>query len=714
MKLDRIYMDKLYGGWMGKIIGVIHGANTEGWEYEKIKNTFGEITTYPFKYKNFCADDDINGPLLYVRALEDFGYRKDITAEEMAHTLTNYVPHGHGFFWWGGYGVSTEHTAYQNLMDGIKAPRSGSISQNGITMSEQIGGQIFADGWGFLCPGDMEQAAYFAEMMASVTHDGNGIYGARFVASCIAKAYVCEDIETIIRSGLQMIPEDCEYRRVAEDVIDFYHKYPEDWRVAFHYIEEKYGYQHYEGVCHIIPNAAVMILSMMYGQGDYSRTINICNMCGWDTDCNVGNVGSILGVMNGISGIDNSWLGQVGDFVCASGSLGYLNIQNVPQIATLTALATHKLYNIEPDTMWREIFEKPEGKYFHFEYPKSTFGIRTSYAGKPSIILNNVEDECYKGTRSLRITVPIIGNGDEFRVYYQTYYTPADFDDSRYDPDFSPIVFPGDVIKARLKVAKGQEATVKVIPYVKDRLTGEMIKSEESFIITEKVWEEISFKIPCKADMIVEEVGFVLVCMRGNMAMRTFSLSINMDEMEIINESCYEMTFSKLPNEKWNPIHEFPAHLTYLRGIFRVEEDMLMASGSMKPSEAYTGNLHWENYRLRAEFMPIIGDYHHLLVRVQGGNRNYTIGLAPNKKIALYKKYEELNLLKEVDFAWEHGKVYSMEVEVYGACIRVKIDGKELFTYEDLINPYKYGCIGFGNTKASRTGFIHYTLETLE
>lgn len=713
MKLDRLYMNKLYGGWMGKIIGVIHGANTEGWEYQKIKDTFGEITTYPFTYKNFCADDDINGPMLYIRALQDFAYNKNLTAEDMAHTLTNYVADGHGFFWWGGYGVSTEHTAYQNLMDGIKAPRSGSIAQNGVTMAEQIGGQIFADCWGFACPGDPVLAADLARKMASVTHDGNGVYGAMFVAGCIAKAYICSDIEGIITAGLSLIPEDCEYRVAAEDVIAYHKKNPKNWRQAFHYVEEKYGYQHYEGVCHIIPNAAVMVLAMLYGEGDYSRTINICNMCGWDTDCNVGNVGSVLGVMNGISGIDNSWLKQVGDFVCASGSLGYLNIQTVPQIATLTAKITHELYQIAPNDMWANLFSHPEGKYFNFEYPKSTCGMRTHFAGKPDIILCNTEDECFKGTRSLRATVPLLGNGDMFRLYYKTYYTPSDFDDSRYDPDFSPIVFPGDEVKAMLKVSGNQKATVKVVPYVLDRISGEMIESQTSFMIDETSWQEVRFRIPSKADMIVEEVGFKLICVRGNMAMRQFSLSVNLDEMEIISHSKYEMTFAALPNEKWNPIHELPAHLTFLRGIFRVEEEMLMASGSRKPSEAYTGNLHWQDYKLSVAMKPILGEYHHVLVRVQGGNRSYIIGLAPNNKLALYKNDRGYKVLEQVDFVWEIGKVYELEVQVKGQTITVNAEGKVLLTYEDTDRPYTHGCIGFGNKDASRTGFIHYYLEEL-
>lgn len=104
-------------------------------------------------------------------------------------------------FWWGGEDISTEHRAYVNLRKGISAPRSGSIEVNGTEMAEQIGGQIFIDSWGLLFPGEVEQAADYAEKAASVSHDGNGLYGARFMAACIAKAFDASSIDEIIAEG---------------------------------------------------------------------------------------------------------------------------------------------------------------------------------------------------------------------------------------------------------------------------------------------------------------------------------------------------------------------------------------------------------------------------------------------------------------------------------------------------------------------------------
>ena len=127
MKLPENYMERVYSGWLGKVIGIRLGAAVEGWSYERIQNVFGELWEYPAQYKNFAADDDSNGPMFFIRSLEDCKDLKDFSAQDVAEALLNYAPYEHGFFWWGGYGVSTEHTAYLNLRSGIPAPRSGSV-----------------------------------------------------------------------------------------------------------------------------------------------------------------------------------------------------------------------------------------------------------------------------------------------------------------------------------------------------------------------------------------------------------------------------------------------------------------------------------------------------------------------------------------------------------------------------------------------------------
>ena len=131
--------------------------------------------------ETWSAPKDITGEVLFQEdgtflgvapgngiALEDGRHGFDLQAQDVAEALLNYAPFEHGFFWWGGYGVSEEHTAYLNLEHGIPAPQSGSIAQNGAILAEQIGGQIFSDVWGLVAPHDIFLAARLADKSADL------------------------------------------------------------------------------------------------------------------------------------------------------------------------------------------------------------------------------------------------------------------------------------------------------------------------------------------------------------------------------------------------------------------------------------------------------------------------------------------------------------------------------------------------------------------
>ena len=242
MKIPENYLQDVYAGWLGKIIGIRVGAPDESWTAEQIYKVYGDLWHYPVDYRDFAADDDTNGPLFYLHALGDSTHGFSIVPQDVGNALLNYAPYEHGFFWWGGYGVSTEHTAYLNLRHGIPAPRSGSIEQNGAAVAEQIGGQIFIDTWGLVSPGNPDQAARYARVAASVTHDGNAIYGGIFIAVCISLAFVEKNIRRIIEKALTYIPQDCEYTRVVRAVMEFADTHPDStFRDCYDFLHDHFG-----------------------------------------------------------------------------------------------------------------------------------------------------------------------------------------------------------------------------------------------------------------------------------------------------------------------------------------------------------------------------------------------------------------------------------------------------------------------------------------
>ena len=232
--------ERIYAGFIAKAIGVRLGAPVEPtiWTLERIEKTYGEVTQYLHDFKNFAADDDTNGPVYFIRVLRDYGL--DFTAEQEGKTWLNYAAEEHGMYWWGGFGRSTEHTAYLNLRNGIPAPASGSIATNGAAIAEQIGGQIFIDSWGWLNPGNPQRAADMSARAASVAHDGNGLHGARWVAAAIAQAFVAKSIDEIVDAAMATIPGDSEYARVAKAVIAHHKAHPDDWRSLPAYADRRF------------------------------------------------------------------------------------------------------------------------------------------------------------------------------------------------------------------------------------------------------------------------------------------------------------------------------------------------------------------------------------------------------------------------------------------------------------------------------------------
>ena len=166
-------------------------------------------------------------------------------------------------FWWGGEGISTCHTTYLNLKKGIPAPLSGSMETNGKVLSEQIGGQIFVDTWGFIWPGNPEKAAEYAMKAAHVSHDGNAVYGGGFIAACIAQAFTAETIDEIIDAGLRQIPE-AVHTQVVNAVRDF-HRKPRRFQKPHADLIDNWDMTNIPAHT-VIPNAGVCVLALLYGK----------------------------------------------------------------------------------------------------------------------------------------------------------------------------------------------------------------------------------------------------------------------------------------------------------------------------------------------------------------------------------------------------------------------------------------------------------------
>lgn len=723
MKITKEIIERIYAGWLGKVVGVRLGSPIEGMWYHGIKEKYGEITDYLFDYDLYAADDDTNGPLFFLRGLDDGGKGRKMTAEDVGHALLNYAPYEHGFFWWGGYGISTEHTAYLNLRAGVPAGVSGSVELNGATVAEQIGGQIFIDTWGLVAPGDPDLAASLSKKAASVTHGGNGVFGGIFVAVCISLAFIENDIGKIIEKALTYIPSDCEYARVVNAVVKYHSENPGNWRDCYMFVRENFGYDKYPGNCHIIPNTAVIILSLLYGEGDYSKAVCIANMCGWDTDCNAGNVGAIMGTLVGLDGIEEKWVKPINDLLVCSSVVGKYNISDLPYGALYIAKLAAMLSGSELDEPYRSIVEN-RADACHFELPRSTHAINVARVGcgcdasfakkryaegekkpAPTFSLENTDKTAASGSRSLCVKVKNPKDGENIFVYKKTYYHPADFSDSRYDPEFSPIVYPGQTIHASAFIPSDVYGAEASLFYFDERHGKTRLGKKIELKAGE--WETLKFKIPrIEAGLI----GCVGVCFSvKNPDGKKKNFVCNIDDLYVDGKASYTLDFSKEQREKWTWRHIDVSQFTRCKGIFFLDGGAAELSGP-DFAEVYTGDIDWTDYTASFKLTPIVGKSHFVLVRVGGAMRNYAVGFDKDSFCIIKNNYGEKKLTG-VKYKFEPGSEYKIDVTVKGNRITASLNKEIVLGYTDENDPILFGSVGLKNKNGSHTRFFGFDIR---
>jgi len=310
--------DKIYGAWLGRCAGNLLGKPVEGWKRERMWGYLRDTNRFPLSgYFSRSAPNEI----LRKYEISPGYFIEDISCvpedDDLNYTVVGLgilEKHGRGFapsdvgdFWLSHLPIlhtcTAERVAYKNIVNGLPPGQSASYCN---PYREWIGAQIRADMWGYVNPGNPEAAASMAWRDASVSHVKNGIYGAMWVAAMISLAFCTEDVREVIEGGLNEIPQKCRLTmRIREQI---------KRRSAFSSVDEAIEALHRDwnemrshDWCHVISNAEVVALALLWGEGDFARSICLAVQTCFDTDCNGATVGSIIGAMKGASALPNEW-----------------------------------------------------------------------------------------------------------------------------------------------------------------------------------------------------------------------------------------------------------------------------------------------------------------------------------------------------------------------------------------------------------------------
>jgi ADP-ribosylglycohydrolase len=692
MSIPADYLERVYAGVLGKLIGVYLGRPFEGWTYQRILQELGPIEYYVhdrLKVPLVVTDDDISGTFTFVRALAEHGVKADLSAEEIGKTWLNSIVEHRSILWWGGNGNSTEHTAWLNLQRGIAAPLSGAIATNGQTVAEQIGAQIFIDGWALVAPGNPHLAAGFAEAAGSVSHDGESVYAAKLLAAMEAEAFLSPDIDHLLDVGLSVIPGDSLIARLVADVRSWCSELP-DWHDARQKIEDQYGYDKFPGNCHVVPNHALILLALLYSRGDFHQAMKIVNTAGWDTDCNSGNVGCLIGVMHGLKGLESGpdWRGPLADRALISASDGGYAINDAARLAYDIANLGRQLADLAP------LPPPKDGAQFHFTLPGSVQGFMAERDSiQPDLLL--VEQADRSGQPALALHFKSLARGRTAAALTPV-FTPPNVGEMRtYHLLASPRVYSGQTIKARVMADSANTSTVSAALRIKvygrdDHLVD---FDSPSLALAPDADGVLSWTIPDLEGQPIQQIG---VCLTSEGA--GADGTVWLDYLGWSGTPRLKLRRPKEPGAFWRHswVNNVSLFSDNLASAFRISQDR--GSGII-----IHGTREWTDYRVSSVVIVHLGASAGLAARVQGLRRFYALLLEADDRARLVKIRDDARIvLVEAPCRWTLEKEVALELEVRGATIVGKVDGSIVLRAADSsATPFENGGVGLVITEGA-------------
>lgn len=685
------YIEKVYAGFLGMNVGIRLGAPVEpaAWTSDSIREVYSDVHGYLKQYKNFAADDDANGPYYFFRALRDHSTKGELTPEYVERVWLDYTRKEKGMFWWGGVGVSTCHTAYMNLVSGIHAPMSGSSGINGKVLSNQIGGQIFIDTWGLAFPGNPERAALYASMAASVSHDEEALNGAKFIAACIALAFTCNDVIDVVKSAIKFIPEDCEYHRVVREVVKFYYSHGDNFYECLEMLHQEFPYENYGGVCPIIPNAGVCVLALLYGRNSFNRTVEIATLCGWDTDCNAGNVGTIAGVLYGLNSIDSIYRDPINDGLVMSGISGYLNIVDIPTFVKDVAYFGYILAGEDVP----ENLELSTGILdYDFSLRGSTHNIRVS--DDYHAIVRRTETPKFGVTGCVSVSFDRVATCDNLRVFFKTFYSRSDFSDERYRPVFSPKAYNGQTVELNVCFGSADgNGCIVVSPYHKVS-TGKIVKYD-CVRIEHGKWSTIKFMLKDYSGSSIDEVGLIVESFGYEYAKSIGSMYISRFKVYGPVDYFIDMSSQKEELETITPF-------AFNDGSWNICGDSLELLDCDNTSIGVTGNYYMRDSSIQADVRICYGGSALLVLRAMGAYRFYAAGIADGFLCIWKRSYDGLECIAKKRVCKNTLDWNTINFSVSGTTLKVTCGIDKVTATDD---SYLYGMAGVGSSGSSHVLF---------
>lgn len=330
-QIPRTEYNRVLGAWLGRAAGCLLGKPVEKVPREGIRaiaqstgnwpiNSYFTAAgldpevgrSYPWNRRSMPTslleningmpeDDDLNFPLIALELLERTG--GIFSTDDVALSWLSNLP--------GGRVFTAERLVYRNLLEGHEPDVAATIKN---PFQDWIGAQIRADLYGWVRPGNVQEAARLAWTDARLSHRRNGLYGAMFAAAASSAALTADSIEQVIEAGLSVVPANSRYAQAVHRGIELGRSdLPSEEALDVLYSE--YGALHW---VHVLNNSALLAFALIRGNGDFEATITTAVTGGWDTDSVGATAGSLVGALTGADNLPDKWISPLKDTLATS------------------------------------------------------------------------------------------------------------------------------------------------------------------------------------------------------------------------------------------------------------------------------------------------------------------------------------------------------------------------------------------------------------
>jgi len=283
-------LDHIHGGWAGMLIGGLEGLPHENKYIDQPRETLPEFT---FLANGAKSDDDNDIEWMHAYYMDKYGVLK--------------IPYSRIVEIWKA-NMNTRiwcaNLAARKLMDeGLVPPDTGDPARNSYA-SYNLSGQFCVEVYGMIAPGMPNTASDLGLHYASIAVRGEPLQATRYWTALISEAMISDQpIDKQVKDALPAVDPSSAMYEVVNDAIKAWKGNPTDWKAARQIIHQKWFVEKGWNGNSTPLNGGDVTLALLYGGGDFYKTLQYAMAMGHDADCNAATAGAVIGARVGFKRI---------------------------------------------------------------------------------------------------------------------------------------------------------------------------------------------------------------------------------------------------------------------------------------------------------------------------------------------------------------------------------------------------------------------------